>query len=95
MNGETTKITLTQGVVGSIITSIIVFILSMVWLHQTDITLLKTNQVNVMATILKLDTVPSDIAVMKVKLEALSELMKQQAELLRMHSLAAKTKVKE
>jgi hypothetical protein len=95
MNGETTKITLTQGIAGSIITSIVVFILSMVWLHQTDITLLKTNQVNVMATILKLDTVPSELAVMKVKLESLSEMMKSQAELLRIHSLATKTKVKE
>jgi glucosamine 6-phosphate synthetase-like amidotransferase/phosphosugar isomerase protein len=90
---EHATITLTQGVIGSLITSIIVFVLSAIWMHQVDITLLKTNQVHVMATILKLDTVPADIAVMKVKLEALSEMMRQQAELLRLQSLAMKVKV--
>ena len=93
MANESVKITLTQGIVGSVITSIIVFVLSAIWMHQVDITLLKTNQVHVMATILKLDTVPADIAVMKVKLEAMNDLMKQQAELLRVHSLMPKAKV--
>ena len=93
MANESVKITLTQGIVGSVITTIVVFILTTIWMHQVDITLLKTNQVHVMATILKLDTVPADIAVMKVKLEAMNDLMKQQAELLQMHSLMPKAKV--
>ena len=90
MEKEPVKITLTQGIIGSVITSIIVFVLSAIWMHQVDITLLKANQVNVMATILKLDTVPADIAVIKVKLEAMTDMVRQQAIALDRHAKAIK-----
>lgn len=90
MEKEPVKITLTQGIIGSVITSIIVFVLSAIWMHQVDLTLLKANQVNVMATILKLDTVPADIAVIKVKLEAMTDLVRQQAIALDRHAKAIK-----
>ena len=90
MEKEPVKITLTQGIIGSVITSIIVFVLSAIWMHQVDLTLLKANQVNVMATILKLDTVPADIAVIKVKLEAMTDMVRQQAIALDRHAKAIK-----
>lgn len=90
MEKESVKITLTQGIIGSVITSIIVFVLSAIWMHQVDLTLLKANQVNVMATILKLDTVPADIAVIKVKLEAMTDMVRQQAIALDRHAKAIK-----
>jgi hypothetical protein len=70
---EETKITLWAGVIISLLSSLIVFVLSVLWLHQTDITQLRTNQLHVLATLTKIDNIPSELAKMNVQLQYLAK----------------------
>ena len=63
---EETKLTLKVGAIASLVAAVVVFILTALWGHQTDITILKTNQAMVLKTIDSLQTVPSDLAYLKI-----------------------------
>lgn len=65
---EESKLTLKIGVIASFIAAIVIFVLQSLWMHQTDIAILKTNQVSIIRTIEKLDKVPADLARMEVLL---------------------------
>ena len=70
---DETRITLKIGVICSLIGGILVFFLSALWGHQSDITLLKTNQVAVMKTLEKMDTVPAELAKLSILMEGNKE----------------------
>lgn len=72
-----TKITLKAGLLITLICSIIVFVLSTLWMHQTDITLLKANQVNVMRTLESLRDMPTTMSRLVEKVENLNETLKE------------------
>ena len=78
---EESKLTLKIGVIASFIAAIVIFVLNSLWIHQTDIAMLKTNQCAIMKTIEKLDSVPSDLArieaIMKNNQENQIEIMKR------------------
>ena len=63
---EETKLTLKVGVITSFVAALVMFILTALWGHQTDISILKTNQLMVLKTIDGLQTVPGDLAYLKV-----------------------------
>ena len=63
---EETKLTLKVGVITSFVAALVMFILTALWGHQTDISILKTNQLMVLKTIDSLQTVPGDLAYLKV-----------------------------
>lgn len=63
---EETRLTLKIGVIASFIAAIVIFVLNSLWMHQTDIAMLKTNQCAIMKTVEKLDAVPSDLAKLEV-----------------------------
>ena len=65
---EETKLTLKVGIIASLVAAIVMFILQALWGHQTDISVLKTNQAMVMKTIDSLQEVPADLASIKVML---------------------------
>ena len=69
---EETKITLKIGVIASLIAGMVVFILTNLWMHQTDITRLTTNQNTVLMTLQKFDCIPGQIAVLTEKVESLN-----------------------
>ena len=66
------KITLRAGIFLSAISALIVFTFAVLWAHQTDITILKVNQAAVMQTISELKVVPTQLAVMSQKFDAIS-----------------------
>lgn len=74
---EDTKITLKAGVLISLITSLAVFLFTVVWMHQTDITLLKTNQNHILKVIDDLKTVPAALQVLGVKIDTLDTNLKE------------------
>ena len=63
---EETKLTLKVGVITSFVAALVMFILTALWGHQTDISILKTNQLMVLKTIDGLQIVPGDLAYLKV-----------------------------
>ena len=63
---EETKLTRKVGAVVSFVAAFIVFTLTALWGHQTDITILKTNQLIVLKTIDSLQVVPGDLAYLKI-----------------------------
>ena len=78
---EESKLTLKIGVIASFIAAIVIFVLNSLWIHQTDIAMLKTNQCAIMKTIEKLDGVPADLARIEVLMrdnkENQTEIMKR------------------
>uniref|UniRef100_A0A6H1Z6V3 Uncharacterized protein n=1 Tax=viral metagenome TaxID=1070528 RepID=A0A6H1Z6V3_9ZZZZ len=58
MNTEETKFTLKIGVVVSIVSALVIFVLTNLWIHQTDITVLKTNQGIILQAVHELKGVP-------------------------------------
>ena len=68
---DETKITLKMGIIASAVSSFLIFVLSVLWIHQTDITLLKTNQVSVLKMMEKMSTMPEEIAKLNVRVEFL------------------------
>lgn len=65
---DETKITLKMGIIASIVASVLIFILTSLWVHQTDITLLKTNQGHVLSTLQELKAMPSQMAVLNAQI---------------------------
>ena len=59
---DETKITLKMGAIAAFTSAFIIFILSALWTHQTDITMLKANQLHVMATLVKVEMIPAELA---------------------------------
>jgi hypothetical protein len=53
---DETKVTLKVGVIASIVAALVIFILNTLWVHNGDITALKTNQVANMKNIEKVDS---------------------------------------
>ena len=62
MATEENRLILRAGVVASFVAAFIIFILSALWSHQTDITTLKANQIHVMATLVKVEMIPAELA---------------------------------
>jgi len=60
-----THMTLKVGVIASFVAALVMFMLTALWGHQTDISILKTNQLMVLKTIDILQTVPGDLAYLK------------------------------
>ena len=69
-------------VIASVVSALLVFVLSTLWLHQTEITTLRTNQQHVLGSIAKLDSVPSQLIRINTQLEFLRELQVSNKELL-------------
>jgi hypothetical protein len=80
-----TKISLKAGIIGSMITALIVSIFSVLWVHQTDITLLKTNQTHVLLTLEKMSNIPEQMAVLSSKLTTISDDVKENGKVLIKH----------
>ena len=62
---EESKLTLKVGVIASFIAAVMIFILQSLWAHQTDISMLKTNQEVLLKTNEKLADVPANIVILK------------------------------
>ena len=62
MGDNETKVTLKMGAIAAFTSAFIIFILSALWAHQTDITMLKANQLHVMATLVKVEMIPAELA---------------------------------
>lgn len=76
MSAEETKFTLKIGVIVSIVSALVIFVLTNLWLHQTDITILKTNQAMVLQTLGELKIVPSKLAEINVMLNNMDASLK-------------------
>jgi hypothetical protein len=84
---EETKFTLKIGLVASFVSALLIFVLSALWAHQTDITTLRTNQTHVLETLNKLDTVPTQLAGINAQLFYISQAQKD-------HKMVSETNMK-
>lgn len=67
---EVDKMTVKVTIIASGVAALILFLLTALWGHQTDITLLKTNQVAVMKTVESYTGVPAQLSRIATLLEA-------------------------
>ncbi len=65
---DETKITLKMGVIASLVASFVIFFLTALWSHQTDITILKSNQMHMVQTLQDLKSVPTTLATIQAQL---------------------------
>lgn len=73
---DETKVTLKLGVIVSLISALVLFVLTNLWIHQTDITVLKTNQVMVLQTLVELRTVPTKLGEISIQMQNLDQNLK-------------------
>jgi hypothetical protein len=66
---EMNKITLKATVLASIISGIMLFVMTTLWVHQTDITILKTTQLSIQKSVDSYDKIPEQLARIEVLLE--------------------------
>jgi hypothetical protein len=59
---DETKLTIKVGLLASFVAAFVIFILQALWGHQTEITTIKTNQLHVMNTMVKMETIPAELA---------------------------------
>jgi hypothetical protein len=74
---DETKFTLKISIVASFISAIVVFILTVLWVHNTDISKLQTNQMVVMKNVekmdLAIDKIPERLASIDIQLLYISQ----------------------
>jgi hypothetical protein len=69
-NVEMDRITIKMTIIASLISALVLFILSTLWVHNGDIMVLKTNQLSVMKHIVGYESVPTQLARMEAMMEA-------------------------
>ena len=75
---DETRLTFRAGLIASFVSAVMIFIMSTLWMHQTSITALQTNQQRVLAVIAKYEDVPTELAKIRTKLEDMSEMQQVQ-----------------
>lgn len=66
---EADKITLKVGIIASIVSALVLFVMTALWSHETSITRLDTNQIVVMKHITSYETIPVQLARIQTLLE--------------------------
>jgi glutamate synthase domain-containing protein 1 len=91
---DETKVTLKVGMIASIVAALVIFILNTLWVHNGDITALKTNQLANMKNIEKvecaIEKIPAELAAINMQLSYMSGTQKVHAKVSKENNIMLK-----